>query len=110
MRREKNLGYKNMNTQELIYCMEFQSLAKQALPLHRQNVVAELVPKGLPWSSAKFLFGKKSKGEGVSEGVKSLYEYIESNPGQRVTHFEETLKKPGKTIERWIKILRDRKK
>ena len=59
---------------------------------------------------AKFLFGKKSKGEGVSEGVKSLYEYIESNPGQRVTHFEETLKKPGKTIERWIKILRDRKK
>jgi len=56
------------------------------------------------------LFGKKSKGEGVSEGVKSLYEYIESNPGQRVTHFEETLKKPGKTIERWIKILRDRKK
>jgi len=56
------------------------------------------------------LFGKKSKGEGVSEGVKSLYEYIESNPGQRVTHFEETLKKPGKTIEHWIKILRDRKK
>ena len=59
---------------------------------------------------ANLLFGKKSKGEGVSEGVKSLYEYIESNPGQRVTHFEETLKKPGKTIERWIKILRDRKK
>jgi len=37
--------------------MEFQSLAKQALPLHRQNVVAELVPKGLPWSSANLLYG-----------------------------------------------------
>jgi len=37
--------------------MEFQSFAKQALPLHKQNVVAELVPKGLPWSSANLLYG-----------------------------------------------------
>jgi len=37
--------------------MEFQSFAKQALPLHKQNVVAELVPKGLPWSSANLTLG-----------------------------------------------------
>jgi len=41
--------------------MEFQSLAKQALPLHNPvlntGVVAELVPKGLPWSSANLLYG-----------------------------------------------------
>ena len=80
MRREKNLGYKNMNTQELIYCMEFQSLAKQALPLHRQNVVAELVPKGLPWSSANLLYGISKfpltsilspRGEDGGEGLSS---------------------------------------
>ncbi len=72
------------------------------------------IASGFDYYKIMFLFGKKSKregvSEGVSEGVKLLYEYIESNPGQRVTHFEDALKKPGKTIERWIKILRDRKK
>ena len=72
-----------MNTQELIYCMEFQSLAKQALPLHRQNVVAELVPKGLPWSSANLLHGiskfpliyvsSPPRGEDGGEGAKFLH-------------------------------------
>jgi len=58
--------------------MEFQSLAKQALPLHNPvlntGVVAELVPKGLPWSSANLLYGSS----------KFPLTYVSSPQGERM--------------------------
>jgi ATP-dependent DNA helicase RecG len=36
-----------------------------------------------------------------------LLNYIKKNPSQRVAHFEEHLKIPTKTLERWIKQLRE---
>jgi len=45
--------------------------------------------------------------EGVSEGVNLLLEYIGNKPGGRVPHFEKALHVPAKTIERWLKKLRD---
>ncbi len=44
--------------------------------------------------------------EGVSEGVNVLLEYIRKNPGQRVPSFVEALKVAPKTIERWLKKLK----
>jgi len=58
--------------------MEFQSLAKQALPVHNPvlntGVVAELVPKGLPWSSANLLYGSS----------KFPLTYVSSPQGERM--------------------------
>ena len=48
--------------------------------------------------------------EGVFEGVNSLIEHIRSNPGQRVPHFEKALKVPRKTLERWLKKLKEEDK
>ena len=45
--------------------------------------------------------------EGVSEGVNSLLAYILKNPGQRVPEFSMQLHVPAKTIERWLKQLRE---
>ncbi len=48
--------------------------------------------------------------EGVSEGVNALFDYIKNNPGKRAPQFEESLDVPLKTIERWLKKLRDEEK
>ncbi len=55
------------------------------------------------------IFKRKSGGvsEGVSEGVNILYTYIKKNPGKRIPHFEKVLKIPAKTLERWIKKLKE---
>ena len=45
--------------------------------------------------------------EGVSEGVSSLLVCIRSKPGLRIPELSEQLHVPVKTIERWIKKLRD---
>lgn len=45
--------------------------------------------------------------EGVNEGVNLLFNYITDNPGKRVPHFEKALHVPAKTIERWLKKLRE---
>jgi ATP-dependent DNA helicase RecG len=45
--------------------------------------------------------------EKVNEGINRLFNYIKVNPGHRVTHFKEQLEIPAKTIERWIKELKD---
>ncbi len=45
--------------------------------------------------------------EGVSEGVDALFDYIKNNPGNRTPQFEEALSVPVKTIERWLKKLKD---
>jgi len=46
--------------------------------------------------------------EGVSEGVNKLLSLISSYPGRRLPFFTEKMKVPSKTIERWLKILRDK--
>jgi ATP-dependent DNA helicase RecG len=56
------------------------------------------------------LFKGKGVNEGVNEGVNGLYTLIEQNPGQRTPFFIEKMKAPGKTIERWIKQLKNEKK
>jgi ATP-dependent DNA helicase RecG len=45
--------------------------------------------------------------EGVSEGVISLFEYIGNNPGQRVPAISQALNIPSKTLERWLKKLKN---
>lgn len=55
---------------------------------------------------------QKSEGVsgGVSEGVNLLKEYIQKNPGKRVPLLAKTLGSPAKTIERWLKQLKDKGK
>ena len=48
--------------------------------------------------------------EGISEGLNLLLKYIKENPNQRVTHLQQALNIPSKTIERWIKKLKDENK
>ena len=48
--------------------------------------------------------------EGKSEGVKRLFEFVSNNPGKRVTEIASALNVPPKTIERWIKKLREQEK
>jgi ATP-dependent DNA helicase RecG len=44
---------------------------------------------------------------GVNEGISRLLEFIHKNPGQRVVELAAALNIPPKTIERWIKKLRE---
>ena len=48
--------------------------------------------------------------EGINEGINSLYEFIKNNPSKRVSQIEEKLNTPAKTLERWIKKLKDEDK
>lgn len=48
--------------------------------------------------------------EGVSEGVNDLLGCIRNKPGLRIPELSEQLNVPAKTIERWIKKLRDQNK
>jgi len=48
--------------------------------------------------------------EGVNEGVKSLYQTILRKPGIRMPELSNTMQVPAKTLERWIKQLRDEKR
>ena len=45
--------------------------------------------------------------EGINEGISPLYIYIKNNPGKRVSQIEKNLNVPAKTLERWIKQLKD---
>jgi len=47
------------------------------------------------------------KSEGVSEGVKLLVEYIRKNPGQRVPGISQVINITPKTLERWLKKLKN---
>jgi ATP-dependent DNA helicase RecG len=47
---------------------------------------------------------------GLGEGVNSLLVYIRKNPGQRIIHISKALKVPQKTLERWIKKLKEERK
>lgn len=49
-------------------------------------------------------------GEGIGEGVNRLYQCIKQTPGVRLPELSNRLQVPVKTLERWIKQLRDEKK
>jgi ATP-dependent DNA helicase RecG len=53
---------------------------------------------------------KMKNNEGINEGINSLLAYIKNNPNQRVSQIEKTLNTPAKTLERWIKQLKDEDK
>jgi ATP-dependent DNA helicase RecG len=44
---------------------------------------------------------------GTNEGINRLLEFIRSNPGKRVNEINTALNIPSKTVERWVKKLRD---
>ena len=45
--------------------------------------------------------------EGVNEGVKMLLQYLSNNPGKRAPYISNELNVPQKTIERWIRKLKE---
>ncbi|MBN1662032.1 MAG: putative DNA binding domain-containing protein [Deltaproteobacteria bacterium] len=44
---------------------------------------------------------------GVNEGINQLWEFIRKNPGKRVVEISAALNIPAKTIERWLKKLKE---
>lgn len=48
--------------------------------------------------------------EGVSEGVNRLLKLIKDNPGRRKPYFASSMNVPAKTIERWLKHVRESQK
>ncbi|WP_367913163.1 hypothetical protein [Leadbetterella sp. DM7] len=48
--------------------------------------------------------------EGVNEGVNRLLKLIEENPGNRKPYFVSSMNVPEKTMERWLKYLRESQK
>jgi ATP-dependent DNA helicase RecG len=44
---------------------------------------------------------------GTNEGINRLLEFIRGNPGKRVTEISAALDIPSKTVERWVKKLRE---
>jgi len=47
---------------------------------------------------------------GANEGIKNLFEFIDKNPGKRVVEIAAALNIPSKTIECWIKKLKEQGK
>lgn len=58
----------------------------------------------------KVTLSKKNMDEGINEGINSLYSFIKDNQGKRVSQIEKELHIPAKTLERWVKQLRDEAK
>lgn len=48
--------------------------------------------------------------EGVSEGIKNVLEFIRSTPGLRTPQISEALNVPIKTLERWVRSLKQKNK
>jgi DNA-binding MarR family transcriptional regulator len=49
----------------------------------------------------------RGKGGGINEGINRILEFIRKNPSKRVVEIAAALNIPSKTIERWIKKLRE---
>jgi ATP-dependent DNA helicase RecG len=49
-------------------------------------------------------------GSGVSGGVNNLFDYIKANPGKKSKEIKTALNLPQRTLERWLKELREQKK
>ena len=48
--------------------------------------------------------------EGVNEGVSVFHQCIQKNPGLRLPEYSKILNIPVKTLERWVKKLREEQK
>jgi ATP-dependent DNA helicase RecG len=44
---------------------------------------------------------------GVNEGINRLREFVRNQPGKRVSEISAALDIPSKTVERWVKKLRE---
>ncbi len=53
---------------------------------------------------------QKTTIEKINEGIKNLYDFIKSTPNKRVSQISKELNIPQKTLERWIKQLKDEDK
>jgi len=53
---------------------------------------------------------QKTDSEGISEGINSLYIFLKNNPSKRVSQLKKELGVPAKTLERWIKKLKEEDK
>ncbi len=81
------------------------------------NIISQCMEYGLTkptfeydWEAVITTFYKarqKSQDSVINEGINSLYIYIKSNSNQRVFQIEKKLNIPAKTLERWIKQLKD---
>ena len=77
----------------------------------------QLEPGGV-WVTFSFIEEQKSQprktsegvSEGVSEGPNQLLMLITDTPGLRTTQISKSLNVPTKTLERWLKALRDENK
>ncbi len=48
--------------------------------------------------------------EGITEGIKPLLTYIKEHPGTNIPELSKVFGTPPKTLERWLKQLRDSQK
>lgn len=62
------------------------------------------------WFVVVFKRPELQKREGVTEGVNLLLKTIQKNQGKRVPQLAKMLNIPPKTIERWVKQLKDDEK
>jgi ATP-dependent DNA helicase RecG len=46
--------------------------------------------------------------EGISEGVKSLLDLVQETPGLHAPQLSKASGVPAKTLERWLKLLKER--
>jgi len=52
----------------------------------------------------------ETSGGGVSGGVNNLLDFIKANPGKKSREIKAALNLPQRTLERWLKELREQKK
>jgi len=48
--------------------------------------------------------------EGINEGIVGLYNYVKQHPGLRIPELSKLLNVSSKTLERWLKQLKDDKR
>ena len=81
------------------------------------NIIKDCLAYGLPkptseyeWTAVRVTFYKAKQSERINEGIKSILEFIQSNLGQRVSQISQSTGIPAKTLERWIKQLKEQNK
>lgn len=76
----------------------------------RRKAPHEAIRKAMPMPHPDTPSGeRKDEGvnEEVNEGVNTLLEFVRENPGLRTPHIASAMSMPIKTLERWLKKLRD---
>lgn len=74
-----------------------------------QGGMAVTVFKAIDKPTAKAVSEEMNGGVngGVSGGVNGLLSYIQSHPGQRSSEMVDALNTPLRTVERWLKLLKE---